>query len=155
MGKGYIGLTEGSDKNIASHSFTEDAVTKHVERVAPGAGVLTLPGTAQVSEENSTGTFPASPIDVTGMAGISVKSSFSVDEETCKVKVQFHDSAGEIIGVSDEYTLPNSSVAESSPARYVGGMLLLDNRLLGASGVKIIITEAPATGNVSLFVAGV
>lgn len=153
--KGYINIAEGSDKKIASHSFTEDAETKHVERVAPGCGVLTLPGTPQVEEQNSTGTYPASPVDITGMAGISVKSSFSVDEETCKLKVQFHDSAGEIIGISDEYTIPNTSVADGSPSRYIGGMLLLDNQLLGASGVRFIITEAPATGNVSLSVAGV
>jgi hypothetical protein len=153
MATGKISITEGSDKNIASHSFTEDSETKHVERVAPGAGVVTIPGTAQVSEQSSTGTYPASAIDITGKAGIVIKSSFSVSTSTCKVKVLFLDSSGAMIGLSDEYTIPNSESADGS--RYLGGSLLVDNRLLGASGVKIVITEAPASGNVSFYVAGI
>ena len=153
MAKGYINISEGSDKKVASHSFTEDSETKHVERVAPGAGVLVVPGTAQVSEETSTGTYPATAIDVTGKAGIVVKSTFSNDSATCKVKFLFLDSAGSPIGVSGEYTLSNSGVADGS--RYIGSAFMIDNQQLAASGVKIVITTAPASGNVSFFIAGV
>lgn len=152
MAQGKISIAEGSDKNIAAHSFTEDAETRYVERVAPGAGVLTLPS-AQVSEETSTGTYPASAIDITGKAGITVKASFSTDSDTCKVKLLFSDSAGGLIGLSDEYTISNTAVADG--ARYLGSALLVDNQLLAASGVKIVITEAPSSGNVSFYVAGV
>ncbi len=153
MATGKISITEGSDKSIASHSFTEDAETKHVERVAPGAGVLTVPGTPQVSEQSSTGTYPASAIDITGKAGIVIKTTFSVDSDTCKVKLRFYDSAGAFVGISAETSVGNTAIADG--ARYMGAAILVDNRFLGASGLKIDITEAPASGNVSFAVSGV
>jgi len=153
MATGKITVAEGSDKAVASHSFTEDAETKHVERVAPGAGVITLPGTAQVAEQTATGTYPATAVDVTGKAGIVVKSSFSNDSASCKVMLLFFDSAGEFIGQSDEYDIANSALADG--ARYLGSTLIVDNQVLASSGLKIKITTAPASGNVSFFVAGV
>lgn len=153
MAKGYINISEGSDKKVASHSFTEDSETKHIERVAPGAGIAAVPGTAQVAEEDSTGTYPASAIDLTGWAGIVMKSSFSTDSDTCKLRIVFYDASSNIIGVTDEYSISNTQQADG--ARYVGSTLIIDNQFLGASGLKVVITEAPASGNVSLFFMGV
>lgn len=153
MSTGKITIAEGSDKAIASHSFTEDAETKHVERVAPGTGVLTIPGTAQVAEKTATGTYPASPVSVVGMAGILIKASFSATGISCAYRVQLFDSAGTIISESDEYAIANTEVADG--ARYVGSAIIIDNRFIGASGIKINLTTAPASGNVSFFVSGV
>lgn len=153
MATGKIVVAEGSDKNIAAHSFTEDSETRYVERVAPGAGILTLPGTAQAAEKTSTGVFPASPIDIIGKAGVTVKANFSAGDISCKIKMQFFDSAGALMVQSDEYSIGNTQVADGS--RYLGSALVVDNGLLGASGLKISITAAPASGNVSFFVAGV
>ena len=46
MGSSYVGIIEGTDKNIATHQITEDSVTKHIGRGAPAAGLLTLPSSA-------------------------------------------------------------------------------------------------------------
>ena len=153
MAKGKISIAEGADKAIASHSFTEDAETKHVERVAPGAGVLALPGTAQVAEETEAGAYPASPVSVVGMAGILIKTSFSATGISCAYRVQLFDSADTIISQSDEYAIGNTEVADG--ARYVGSAIIIDNRFIGAAGIKINLTTAPASGNVSFFVSGV
>jgi len=152
MATGKITVAEGSDKAVASHSFTEDAETKHVERVAPGAGVITIPGTAQVAEQTSTGAYPASAIDITGKARVIIKADFSANDGTAKARLQFFDSAGSLIGQSDEMDISNTGVQDNS--RYVGNMTAVDNSF-GASGLKIVITTAPASGNVSFYVAGV
>lgn len=33
-----LAFTEGGGSNIATHAITEDEKTKHIERIAPGAG---------------------------------------------------------------------------------------------------------------------
>jgi len=152
MATGKISITEGSDKSIASHSFTEDAETKHVERVAPGSGILTMPATAQVAEKTTSGTYPATVIDIIGKPRIVIKSDFSASDGTAKARIQFFDSTGSLIGQSDEYSISNSGVQDNS--RYVGNMLAIDNTI-GASGLKVTLTEAPASGNVSFYVAGI
>ena len=40
MAQNKVGYTEGIGVNIASHSFTEDGHVKHMERIAPGAGIV-------------------------------------------------------------------------------------------------------------------
>jgi hypothetical protein len=152
MASGKISIAEGTDKNIAAHSFTEDSETRYVERVAPGSGVLTLPGTAQIAEKTAAGTYPATAIDITGKGRIIIKSDFSTDNGTAKARLQFFDSAGRLMGQSDEYDITNTGIQDSS--RYVGNMLAVDNTI-GASGIKINVTAVPSSGNVSLYVAGV
>ena len=65
----FDSLVYGSDK-IATHSFTEGAEERHVERVAPGAGILgAWDATANIS---AVGLVPNFSVDTTGKGRIIV-----------------------------------------------------------------------------------
>ena len=150
MGTNKIEYTEGSGLNIATHSFTEDAVTKHVERIAFGTGVATLPVTAQVSEIATATTNPASPIDCTGKGFICIKSNFSANNVEVPIKLQFFDSADVLIGESNQIDILNTTLADGG--RFLGTFTEIFNRS-GFAGVKIRTLTVPTnTGNVSFYV---
>jgi len=53
MPKSHVGVHEGDDKNIATYSFVESSVTKHMERTvlsAPDITMVTSPSTEEISE---------------------------------------------------------------------------------------------------------
>jgi len=58
MSTSYIAVTEGVDKKVATHSFVEDSEIKHIERIAYGAGVLSLPDSPQVDSESGSTVYP-------------------------------------------------------------------------------------------------
>jgi hypothetical protein len=150
MATNKIQYTEGSGLDIATHSFDEDAVTKHVERIAFGTGVATLPDTAQVAEVNSAATNPANPIDCIGKGFICIKSNFSANNVEVPIKLQFFDSADVLIGESNQIDILNTALADS--ARYLGTFTEIFNRS-GFAGMKIRTLTAPTnSGNVSFYV---
>ena len=77
MATSQVAVTEGSGKNLATNSFTEDAITKQVQRVAlndsAGAAITTLPvSVASIPSHAVTnaGTFAVQ--DATAQASLSV-----------------------------------------------------------------------------------
>jgi len=86
MATSYIQVTEGADKKVATHSFSEDGETKHVERVTWGAGLITMPTTPQISEESQTSLYPMQNDDPSSSTLTSNFNSFSasnaVDDDT-------------------------------------------------------------------------
>ena len=154
MSKSYVGVFEGQDKYIATYEFSENSVTKHIERLAPNSGLCILPSTPQVNQISSTGLYPSGdPIDVTTAGMIVIKSNFSEDGQEVKFKVVFYDSNGELIGESNEVEV--ATVGRTDGSRVLGMATVVDNQLIGACGIKIDVTQAPSSGNVSLYVAGV
>ncbi|RLE37385.1 hypothetical protein DRJ17_06725 [Candidatus Woesearchaeota archaeon] len=154
MSKSHVSVFEGQDKNIATYEFSEDGVSKHIERFAPNSGICTLPSSPQVYQVSATGLYPSGdPIDVVSAGMIVIKSSFSEDGQSVTFKIVFYDSNGALIGESNEVTV--ATTGRSDGTRYLGMTTIVDNQLIGASGIKIDVTQAPSSGNVSLYVAGV
>ena len=109
-------LVFGSD-NIATHSFTESAEERHVERVAPGAGVLgTWDDTATITAVGLVADFS---VDTTGRGRIIVGCLCEGTlATTLKFKLQFKNSAGTVVGLSAEVSSALTEVTDGgSPAK--------------------------------------
>jgi len=153
MSTSFVGITEGNDKNIATHSFTEDGIEKQAERVAIGTGILIFPGTPQVNSVSTTGIYPSSSfVNIDGLGYVIVKTAFSDTGQTCKIKLVLYDLNGKLIGETSEQTITDMGKTEDS--KYIGQMLTFENKI-GASKFKIEITQTPSTGDVSFYIAGV
>lgn len=100
-----LGLMEGSDKYLASHSFTQNGTTVHIERVAPGTGAMTMVENASLQDINATGLYPTTPIDCSGLARIALRATIDQSEENATFRVVFYDVAGDLIGISESITL--------------------------------------------------
>ena len=138
MATAYIGVTEGADKKVATHSFTEDGTTKHVERVAPGVGVVTLPTTAQITGVTQTGLYPASAIDVQGKSRIVLKTQYEDSSNEISIRGVFYDSASTVIGCSEEVSVGNQGFADGS--YYLGDIVVFSNEC-GAKEFKVQVTS--------------
>jgi hypothetical protein len=94
-------LVFGSD-NIATHSFTEATEERHVERVAPGAGVLgAWDDTATIT---ATGLVADFSVDTTGRGRIIVGCLCEAAlATTLKFRLQFKNSAGTVVGFLRKY----------------------------------------------------
>jgi len=152
MGTSYVGVKEGTDKKVATHQITEDALTKEVERTAPAAGVLTLPGTPQISAATTAGT-TSGDVDVQGKGRIVCKISYSADNVDATWRVYFKDSAGALILATEELSVANLGVADGT--RYLGAGIVLSNEV-GAASVELELVTAPTnSGDASAWVVGV
>ena len=152
MSKAKITIDEGADKNVATHTFTEGGEERNIERVSISVGPLALPSSPQVSEETATGDYPTTAIDVVGNGSIVVQPQFSDSSGTAKAKFLFYDSNNVLISVSDEKTF-TAGTDQNSASKYIGTTVFIDNKAIGASSLKVRITEVPSSGNVSFAVA--
>ena len=135
-------LVFGSD-NIATHSFTEATEERHVERVAPGAGVLgAWDDTATIS---ATGLVADFSVDTTGRGRIIVGCLCeSALATTLKLRLQFKNSVGTVVGLSAEVTSALTEVTDGgSPAKRYGTLTVFANDV-GASSVQMYVTAIPA-----------
>lgn len=129
--------------NIATHSFTESAEERHVERVAPGAGVLgAWDDTATIS---ATGLVADFSVDTTGRGRIIVGVQCAAARATTlKFRLQFKNSAGTVVGLSAEVTSSLTEVLDGgSPSRCYGTLTVFANDV-GASSVQMYVTAIPA-----------
>lgn len=103
-------LVFGSD-NIATHSFTEATEERHVERVAPGAGVLgAWDDTATIT---ATGLVADFSVDTTGRGRIIVGCLCEAALATMlKFRLQFKNSSGTVVGLSAEVTSALTEVTD-------------------------------------------
>jgi hypothetical protein len=160
MSTNKIGFTEGSGINIGTHSFSEGGLTKHIERVAPGTGTLTAPvsGSSFLDSISTITLYPTAgnPIDISGKARVTIKTSFSTASATADFKILMYDSANTLMGilpsVSEVYTAISSS-SEQDNSRYIGSMYLFSNDG-GMSGIKIRLSTI-STGNISFYIGGI
>ncbi len=140
---------------IATHSFSEDAETKHVERVAPGAGVLgAWDDTATIT---ATGLVADFSVDTTGRGRIIVGCLCEAAlATTLKFRLQFKNSAGTVVGLSAEVTSALTEVTDGgSPAKRYGTLTVFANDV-GASSVQMYVTELPeAATSVDLNMAAI
>lgn len=132
----------GADK-LATHSFTESSETKHVERVAPGAGVLgAWDDTATVT---TTGAVADFGVDATGrgriIVGVKCEGTAAA---TFKFRLKFLNSLGVVVGVSAEVSSVLSEVDDGgTPAKKHGTLTVFSNDA-GAASVQMYVTALPS-----------
>jgi hypothetical protein len=150
MSEQIISVTEGSGKNVSTVQATINSQTVQIERSIAGSGVITLPGTPQVSAVSSTGLVTMTAVDVQGRFYIICKNTFNDNAASAKYRIAFYDSASTLIGYSNEITIDNLGILESS--RYIGDNCIYSNDF-GAKEIKIYITEISASDNISIYIA--
>ena len=132
-------ITYGSD-NIATHSFTEDAETRHVERVAPAAGVL--------GAWDDTATVTATGL-VSGFSVSSVGKGRIIIGATCNTtalyfytfRLVFKNSAGSVVGVSASVS-PKFGAHNDGTNEYAEIAVFAND--CGASTVEMYVEALPS-----------
>lgn len=151
MAESLIAITEGSGANVSTQSMTINSQTVEIERSMMGIGVVTLPS-ANITAEDTPGTYPVSAIDLQGRYYIILKSTFDADDSSVVFRFLFFDSADVVIGYSEELTIDNSGESDGgSPARYYGIPVVFAN-VFCAKNFKIKLVSI--TGDVTIY-AGV
>lgn len=154
MAQNKMGYNEGVGLNIASHSFTEDGMTKHMERIAPGACVLdAYDDTATIS---TVGLVPGFSSNCMGKGRIIVAfKAETAMSEYCLFRLIFKNGAGEIIGPT---VLLQSTFAEltsgGSPNYRYGTAVAFANDLAAAS-VELYMVQLPSGGSVVAYIGSV
>jgi len=99
MAHNKLGFTEGLGANIASHSFTEDGHVKHMERIAPGAGVLqAVPAFVLAS---TTGQIGGISVNTAGKGRIIVMAKAETGStDFFSFRLIYKDASGAVIGLS-------------------------------------------------------
>jgi len=149
MSEQTIEVTEGSGKHVSTIQCTINSETVQIERALAGIGVITLPGTPQVSAVSSTGYTPATAIDVQGRFYIICKNTFNDNAAYAKYRIAFYDSGDVLIGHSNEIDINNLGIADG--ARFFGDNCVYSNDF-GADSIKFYITEISASDNISIYV---
>ena len=129
---------------IATHSFSEGAETKHVERVAPAAGVLgTWDDDAFIT---ATGMVSNLTVNTTGKGRIVVGCiAVGASDTSFKFRLVFSNSSGDIIGVSAEAESYITTMLKELTSNYYYGTMTVFANDVGASYVNMYATELPAS----------
>lgn len=144
MAEQIIAVSEGSGKNVSTVQCTINSTTVQIERALEGMGVITLPGTPQVSEVAITG-LTSTFIDVQGRFYIICKNTFNDDIASAKYRVAFYDTADTLIGFSNVINISNLAITDGT--RYMGANCIYGNDF-GAKSIKFYITEISASDNI-------
>lgn len=128
---------------IATHSFIEDSEEKHVERVAPGAGVLDV--WSVTASPTATGLVGSFTLDTIGKGRIIVGCLCNAAlATTFKFRLVFRNSANQVVGTTAEVTSTLTEIDDGgSPAKRYGTVAVFANDL-GASSAQMYITALPA-----------
>ena len=109
MSKSQVGVIEGSDKNIATYSFIEESITKHMERTVVGAPDISMPTSPQVTSVSYTSVYPYSedtPASTTLSGNFSnFNASNSVDGN---ISTKGWDTNGDSVGTNLVISLTSS-----------------------------------------------
>ena len=138
-----VGSIEYGADRLATHTFEEGSTTKHVERVAPSAGILPLwEAEATITAVGLVGSFS---VNTAGKGRVVVGCLCDAAlAATLKLRLVFKNSANAIVGVSAEATSALGEVTDGgSPAKRYGTILAFSNDV-GASSVNVYVTALPA-----------
>ena len=149
-----MGFTEGEGINIASHSFLEGGITKHIERIAPGACVLdAYDDTATISAVGLVADF-SSNCTGKGRVILAMKAEAALSDY-CLFRLVFKNGAGDVIGPT---VLLQSTFAElmsgGSPNYRYGTAIAFANDLAAAS-VELYVVQLPPNGTVIAYIGSV
>ena len=146
MSSSKIGFTEGAGLNIASFAFTEDAVTKHMERIAPGAGVIA--GGFSFTTVSAIGL-------VSGNAACQGKGRIVVcakavtgNTDYFTFRLVFKDSSGGVLGVSPLTQISFGELTSGGSPDYRYGTVAAFANDCCASSVELYVVTLPASESV-------
>ena len=134
---------------IATHSFEEDTKTKHVERVAPGAGVLgDLSDTAVVTAVGQVSGLLAS---TKGLGRIVVEcrcqgTGTGVPSGSLKFRLLFYNASNIIVGTSAEVSSDVTGILDmiTNDSNIYYCTLTVFSNDAGASSVGVYVTGLPS-----------
>lgn len=150
MSSNKIGFTEGAGLNIASFSFTEDGITKHMERIAPGAGLIT-------------GGFSFVDIAVVGLVSGSTAcagkgrivvcaKAITGNTDYFTFRLVFKDSSGGVLGLSPLTQISFTELTSGGSPNYRYGTVAAFANDCCASSVELYIVTLPASNSVTIAV---
>lgn len=146
MSSSKIGHTEGSGLNIASYSFTEDAETKHMERIAPGAGVL--PSGWAYTSVTAAGLVNGLSCSTVGKGRIVVMAKATTgNTDYFGFRLVYKDEAGAVVGTS-QLIQPTFTELTSGSDRFATVAAFANDCC--ASSVELYIVSLPTSGQVSV-----
>ena len=148
----HLGFTEGIGvSKIATYRFEEDGVTKDIERIAPGCGVLESFVAAQ--GVNTIGAIPATEISCKGKARIILKArSLTAASDSFSFVLVYKAADGTIIGPTLLSYAQFSTVLDGAKA--VATAMVFANDVC-ASSVYVHLLTLPASNTVDLFISAV
>ncbi|MCE5199077.1 hypothetical protein LLG39_08880 [bacterium] len=139
-----LGFTEGVGANVATHVVTEDAKTKHIERIAPGAGQL---GDWDNSVTGVTAVGLVSGLSVSaigrGRIIVGAKCETSLDYSYSFFLV-FKNASAVVVGVSATVFATFKQVSDGgSPDKRYASIQCFANDC-GATTVELYLVSLPA-----------
>ena len=139
----YITIDEGADKNVATHLINTD---ENIQRFSRDMSFVVFQSVA--SAISSSGT-ESSWFYTNDIEYIYVKSLYSLNSESATIRITSKDYDSNIT-YSDEYTLTNTAIAEST--KYLGQTLKIS--VLGLYEVCIRLTST-LSGTVDIYLGGI
>ena len=154
MSTGKIGFSEGVGVNLASYTFLEDGVTKHMERIAPGAAVLSaFDDTATVSAVGLVADFSANCAGkgriILGIKAVTTPSDY------CSFRFVFKDGDGVVIGTSILLQSIFTEISSGGSPDYRYGTATVMGNDCCASTVEVYVVSLSANGTMVLSLGAV
>lgn len=154
MSTSKMGFSEGAGINIASYTFIEDGVTKHMERIAPGAAVLSaFDDTATVSAVGLVADFSAVCAGkgriILGVKAVTTPSDY------CSFRFVFKDEAGVVIGTSILLQSVFTEISSGGSPDYRYGTATVLGNDCCASTVEVYVVSLSANGTMLLSLGAV
>jgi hypothetical protein len=146
-----IGFSEGTGLNIASYSFTEGSETKHMERIAPGAGVL--PSGWSYTSVTANGLVSGLSCSTIGKGRIIVMAkAVTGNTDFFGFRLIYKDGAGEVIGTSP-LIQPTFTEHVDGTDRFATVSAFANDCC--ASSVELYVVSRPTSNQVSVAVVAV
>lgn len=154
MSTSKMGFSEGVGVNIATYTFMEDGVTKHMERIAPGAAVLSaFDDTATVSAVGLVSGFSA-VCTGKGRIILGVKA-VTTPSDYCSFRFIFKNDSDVVIGTSILLQSVFTEVTSGGSPDYRYGTVTVMGNDCCASTVEVYVVTLSANGSMVLSLGAV
>lgn len=149
-----LGSISFLDDKIATYTFSEASQTKHIERIAPSAGVVSgWEATKSVSAVGAVASFSLACVGKGRIViGATATSASSAKDDSVSFRLVFKDSSGDILGVSAEAECVLTSFEDNS-VRF--GTLVVFSNDCGASSVEVFVEAIKAGVTFTLGLAAI
>lgn len=146
MGTSKVGFSEGLGINIAAHSFTEDGETRHVERIAAGAGVA---GVLTETTANAVGLVGSLSIPTVGKGRIIIGGKAVTGAgDYCSFFLVYKNSEGVVIGTSSLIQAIFSLYTSGGSPNYRYTNVTVFSNDVGATTVEIYVAVLPSVNSI-------
>ena len=150
MSTSDILFTQGSGTSVATHSFIEDGKQKHIERIAPGAGVINSP--LPFSSVSAAGLVQTN-LDVQGKGRIVVSAkSTTGNTDTFTFRIVYKNNASEVIGTSPLVQSFFTELVDTVSPYYRYATVSVFANDPCAAFVDVYVVTMPSSGNLVLAV---